>query len=69
MELLGSSIYVTSTFYRFVFDGVCLVHWTHSFSYLHNTTGKQILQDGMFHKKYCKKLEIMSMDSYIVNML
>ena len=51
MKLLGSSIYVTSTFYRFVFDGVYLVHWTHSFLYFHNTTGKQILQDGMFHKK------------------
>ena len=31
MQLLGSIIYLTSTFYRFVFSEVCLVHWTHSF--------------------------------------
>ena len=30
MQLLGSIIYVTSTFYRFAM-GVYLVHWTHSF--------------------------------------
>ena len=28
MKLLGSSIYITSTFFSM---GVCLVHWTHSF--------------------------------------
>ena len=31
MQLLGSIIYVTSSFYGFVFRGVNLVHWTHSF--------------------------------------
>ncbi len=50
MKLLGSIIYVTSTFYSF--EGVVyLVHWTHSFLYLHNTSCFCILQDGMFHKK------------------
>ena len=49
MKLLGSSIYVTSTFFSM---GVYLVHWTHSFLYLHNTSGSITFQDGMFNKKY-----------------
>ena len=69
MKLLGSIIYLTSTFYRFVFSGVYLVHWTHSFLYLHNTSGFRILQDGMFHKNGCKKLEKLSMDKWIANMV
>ena len=50
MQLLGSSIYVTSTFYGL--EGASyLVHWTHSFLYLHITAGIFTLQDGIFHKK------------------
>ena len=59
MKLLGSSIYVTSTFFSM---GVYLVHWTHSFLYLHNTSGILFFQDGMFHKNECKKLEKVSID-------
>ena len=59
MKLLGSSIYVTSTFFSM---GVYLVHWTHSFLYFHNTSEIRIFQDGMFHKKISKKLEKVSMD-------
>ena len=66
MQLLGSIIYVTSAFYRF---GELLVHWTHSFLYLHNTSGFLFFQDGMFHKKISKKLEKVSMDKWISNMI
>ena len=60
MQLLGSIIYITSTFYRL---GDWLVHWTHSFLYLHNTAAARIFQDGMFHKKCRKKLEKVCIDT------
>ena len=69
MQLLGSIIYVTSTFYRFVFTGVYLVHRTHSFLYFYNTSCLLFFQDGIFHKKTGKKLEKLSMDKAISNML
>lgn len=62
MKLLGSIIYLTSTFYRFVFCGVYLVHWTHSLLHFYNTSEIRIFQDGMLHKKISKKLEKVSMD-------
>ena len=69
MKLLGSIIYLTSTFYRFVFCGVYLVHWTHSFLFFYNTSEIRIFQDGMFHKKISKKLEKVSMDKLMSNMI
>ena len=66
MKLLGSSIYVTSTFFSM---GVYLVHWTHSFLYLYNTSGLLTFQDGMFHKNGYKKLEKVSIDKRISNMV
>ena len=68
-KLLGSSIYITSTFYRFVLMGVYLVHWTHSFLYLHNTSSLLTFQDGMFHKNERKKLEKVSMDKGMLNVI
>ena len=62
MKLLGSIICLTSAFYRFVFMGVYLVHWTHSFLYFHNTTSFLSFQDGMFHKNWFQKLEKVSID-------
>ncbi len=64
MKLLGSIIYITSTFYGFVFRGVYLVHWTHSFLYFHNTSRIIIFQDGMFHKKKRKILGKKRIDKY-----
>ena len=69
MQLLGSIIYLTSTFYRFVFSGVYLVHWTHSFLYLHNTSVLPTFQDGMFHKKCIQNLEKLRIDNDPENML
>ena len=66
MKLLGSSIYVTSAFFSM---GVYLVHWTHSFLYLHNTSGLLTFQDGMFHKNECKKLEKVSIDKWMSYMV
>ena len=61
MQLLGSIIYLTSAFYSF--EGVVyLVHWTHSFLYLHNSAGFPVLQDGMIHKNERQKLEKLRMD-------
>ena len=61
MQLLGSIIYITSAFYSF--EGVVyLVHWTHSFLYLHNTSGNSIFQDGMFHKKCSQISDKMRID-------
>ena len=69
MQLLGSIIYITSAFYRFVFSGVYLVHWTHSFLYLHNTSDFLFSQDGMFHKNEDKKLEKVRIDKWNPNMI
>ncbi len=69
MKLLGSIIYVTSTFYGFVFSGVYLVHWTHSFLYFHNNSGLVSFQDGMFHKKWHQIWDKMRMDNAGPNML
>ena len=61
MQLLGSIIYLTSAFYSF--EGASyLVHWTHSFLYLHNSAGFPVLQDGMIHKNERQKLEKLRMD-------
>ena len=65
MQLLGSGIYVTSAFYRFVFMGVYLVHWTHSFLYLHHTAAFFFLQDGIFPKNPGKKLEKLRIDTAV----
>ena len=61
MKLLGSSIYVTSTFYSFV-GVVYLVHWTHSFLYLHDTSRMPRFQDGMLYKKEGQILDKMRID-------
>ena len=43
MQLLGSVIYLTSTFYDF--EGVdSLVHWTHSFCVFMVTPGSEIFK-------------------------
>jgi hypothetical protein len=39
------------------------------FLYFHNTARKQTFQDGMFHKKNRKKLEEVSMDKEIMNVI
>ena len=62
MQLLGSSIYVTSYFLYICFRGVYLVHWTHSFLYLHINAGSPAFQDGMFHKKMRETSDKMRMD-------
>ena len=58
MQLLGSIIYVTSAFYGFVFRGVNLVHWTHSFCVFIITwgcdffkMGYSIRNDGKYQSK------------------
>ena len=53
MQLLGSIILRNLCFLQY---GDSLVHWTHSFLYLHNTSPLSLFQDGMFHKKKGKKL-------------
>ena len=68
MQLLGSIIYVTSAFYSF--EGVVyLVHWTHSFLYLHNNAGFPPFQDGIFHKKRQKISGKMRIDIGTYNVL
>ena len=42
--------------------GETLVHWTHSFLYLHNSAAFPVLQDGMIHKNEWQKLEKLRMD-------
>ena len=66
MKLLGSSIFVTSAFFSM---GVYLVHWTHSFLYLHNTSGLRAFQDGMFHKKTVEISDKMRIDRGISSVI
>ena len=61
MKLSGSIICITSAFFGM---GVWLVHWAHSFLYLHNSAGIGDFQDGMFHKKKIQKLYKLRMDKW-----
>ena len=69
MQFLGSVIYITSSFYGFVFRKDSLVHWTHSFLYFHDTSGFRTFQDGIFSKNPCRKLEKLCMDNPVPGVL
>ena len=60
-KLLGSGIYVTSTFYDFEGEFGQYIGLT-PFLYFYDTIRSSFLQDGMFHKKQPKKLEKLRMD-------
>ena len=61
MQLLGSIIYITSTFYSF--EGAVYVYiGLTPFWYLYDTSGSARFQDGMFHKKKGKISDNMRMD-------
>ena len=66
MQLLGSIILRNLYFLQY---GDSLVHWTHSFLYLHNTPGFFFFQDGMFHKKQGKNLWNLSIDKCPLHMV
>ena len=66
MQLLGSSIYVTSTFFsmgRFLstLDSLLL--------YFYHNSGKMNFQDGMFHKKKVQISDKMRIDISVVSVL
>ena len=67
MQLLGSIIYITSSFYRF--GSLLSTLDSLLFLYLHNTIENLHFQDGMFHKKQHQKLEKLRIDKYIRNMV
>ena len=63
MQLLGSIIYVTSTFYYL--EGVVYQYiGLTPFLYFHITSIFQTFQDGIFHKKIHKKLWKLRIDSF-----
>ena len=66
MKLLGSIIYVTSSFCRF---GSLLSTLDSLLLCLYHTLRSIVFQDGMFHKKYTKKLEKVSIDKSVSRMI